>query len=77
MNGRKRKIARSDFDTAMTASGLIDKAVANIFKRSENPVLKWHEIIDVSFLPKNMKSAYKAKFDGMMSRLIGTNANFE
>ena len=71
LNGRKRKITRHDFETAMTASGLNEKSVANIFKRFEKSVSKWHEIIDTSFLSENMKSAYKAKIDDMMSRLVG------
>ena len=77
LNGRKRKITRHDFETAMIGSGLNDKVVANIFKRFEKSVSKWHEIIGISFLPDDMKSAYKTKIDDMMSRLVGTNANFE
>ncbi len=77
LNGRKRKITRQDFETAMKASGLNDKSVANIFKRFEKSVSKWHEIIEISFLPDDMKSAYKARIDGMMSRLVEAEANFE
>ncbi len=69
LNGRKRKITRSDFETAMVASGLNEKVVSNIFNKFEKAVSKWHEIIDDSFLSDKLKTAYKKKIGDMMMQL--------
>lgn len=68
--GKKRKITRQDFEEAMKASGLNDKAVSSIINKFERSMSTWHEIIDQSFLPTAMKVAYKQKIREMMSRLI-------
>lgn len=61
LNGKKRKINRDDFVSAMLDSGLNSKVVNNIFSKFEKSVSKWNEIIDESFLPDNMKLTYKQK----------------
>ena len=60
LNGRKRKLRRSDFVQAMTASGMDEKVVDNLFKKFIKAIPKWGEWIDVSFLPDEMKGKYKA-----------------
>lgn len=60
LNGRKRKLRCSDFVQAMTASGMDEKVVDNLFKKFIKAIPKWGEWIDVSFLPDEMKGKYKA-----------------
>ena len=60
LNGRKRKLRRSDFVQAMTASGMDEKVIDNLFKKFIKAIPKWGEWIDVSFLPNEMKGKYKA-----------------
>ena len=59
LNGRKRKLRRSDFVQAMTASGMDEKVIDNLFKKFIKAIPKWNEWIDVSFLPDEMKGKYK------------------
>ena len=60
LNGKKRKIKKADFVTSMQASGLEDKVVNNIFAKFVKAKEKWFEFIDLSFLPDEMKEAFKA-----------------
>lgn len=59
LNGKKRKIGRSDFVTAMRASGISDKVIGNVAKKFRASVGRWLELIDESFLPEPTKKAYK------------------
>ena len=59
LNGKKRKIKKTDFITAMKSSGLEDKVIENIFKKFFKIEEKWDDFIDKSFLPDKMKEAYK------------------
>lgn len=59
LNGKKRKLRLSDFKAAMLASGLTEKVIANMEKKFYKAFPKWFETIDSSFLPEEMKKAYK------------------
>ena len=59
LNGKKRKLRLSDFKAAMLASGLTEKVIANMEKKFYKAFPKWFETIDSSFLPGEMKKAYK------------------
>ena len=59
LNGKKRKIKRSDFETAMNKSGLETKIIEKLFAKFEKVATRWFELIDISFLPKEMKERYK------------------
>lgn len=59
LNGKKRKLKTSDFVGAMRKSGLDDKVIANIFRKFQRLRDKWFNLIDISFLPSEMKEAYK------------------
>ncbi|NJB83586.1 HipA domain-containing protein [Wenyingzhuangia aestuarii] len=50
LNGKKRKLNRSDFETAMNKAHIPTKAISNLFKRIEKGMEKWNELIDNSFL---------------------------
>lgn len=59
LNGKKRKIKRSDFEKAMTASGLNEKVIQNMANKFGKAISKWIVLIDNSFLPNDMKREYK------------------
>lgn len=69
LNGKKRKITRTDFEKAMAASGMDDKMIVNLFSKLAKAIPKWNEVIDSSFLPEDMKSAYQEKIIEMALRL--------
>ena len=69
LNGRKRKLRRNDFVQAMTASGMDEKVIDNLFKKFIKVIPKWSEWIDVSFLPNEMKSKYKALIAERIERI--------
>lgn len=59
LNGKKRKILRSDFEKSITASGISSKVIENIARKFRRSIIKWMELIDASFLPEDMKKPYK------------------
>lgn len=59
LNGKKRKLRRSDFVNSMTLSGLNDKVIENIAKKFRRSLPKWLDYINQSFLPEDLKRAYK------------------
>ena len=59
LNGKKRKIKKVDFATSMQASGLEEKVINNIFAKFAKVKDRWFEFIDQSFLPDEMKEAFK------------------
>ena len=59
LNGKKRKIKKTDFVASMQFSGLEDKIIENIFRRFAKAKDKWFEFIDQSFLPDAMKESFK------------------
>jgi len=58
LNGKKKKIKRKDFETAMTGAGLDQKVIDNIFKKYKKLIPKWDQFIIESFLPEKMKDEY-------------------
>jgi serine/threonine-protein kinase HipA len=58
LNGKKKNLTRKDFLTAMQTSEMNDKAIDNVFKKFEKLEDKWHNFIDMSFLPKTYKESY-------------------
>lgn len=69
LNGRKRKLRRNDFVQAMTASGMDEKVIDNLFKKFIKAIPKWNEWIDVSLLPDEMKGKYKALIAERIGRI--------
>jgi len=63
LNGKKRKIKKPDFITAMQASGLEEKVVENIFRKFLKMKDKWFDFINLSFLADDMKERYKCIID--------------
>ncbi len=69
LNGRKRKITRSDFEKAMQGSDIEPKVADKIFMKFTKLVEKWSAIIDQSFLTEEMKEQYKAIIRERVERL--------
>lgn len=69
LNGKKKQIKREDFEKAMRDSGMDEKAIANLFARFSKVILKWHELINASFLPTDLQDAYHDKIDTMARRI--------
>lgn len=59
LNGKKRKIKRSDFDAFFNTVNLETKQQSNLYRKLEKAVPLWLEFIDISFLNDEMKEAYK------------------
>ena len=59
LNGKKRKLRRSDFVKAMLASGLTEKVIAAMERKFRKALPGWLATIDASFLPDGMKREYK------------------
>ena len=59
LNGKKKKIKRSDFKSAFTSSKLEERQQENIFKKMEKALDKWMNFIEISFLSNEFKKAYK------------------
>ena len=63
LNGKKKKLKKSDFEQAMDTSGINQKAAQNIFEKFKTVRTTWFEIIDKSFLSSEMKQSYKEMVD--------------
>lgn len=70
LDGRKKKINRQNFMRAMSLSGLEEKVIENIFNKFITVAPKWHDFIDISFLPVELKEAYKEEIDKNLAKLI-------
>lgn len=60
LNGRKSKLNRTDFETAMHAAGLNERAILNLFNRMKNARPKWMEFIGLGFVPEEVKERYRS-----------------
>lgn len=69
LNGKKKRLKRIDFETAMRASGMDEKAIANLFNKFSKAIPKWYQIIEESFLPDDVKLAYRSQIESMSARL--------
>lgn len=55
LNGKKKKIKRQDFNTAMINTGIPKRAVENLWKRIERGSGEWSKLMSNSFLQKENK----------------------
>lgn len=69
LNGKKRKISRSDFETAMSKAHIPEKAIENIWKRIEKGTRKWDEIIKNSFISNHLKDQFLHLISSRKSQL--------
>lgn len=59
LNGRKSKLTRADFETAMHAAGLNERAILNLFNRMKKALPKWMEFISLGFVPEELQERYR------------------
>ena len=71
LNGKKRKLKKSDFVTAMQATGLEEKVIDNLFRKFLRMEDRWMNFIDISFLPVDMQTGYKQVIREKLKRLNG------
>ena len=71
LDGSKKRINKQNFIRAMASSGLSDKVTENIFHKFANVAQKWHDFIDISFLPDNLKEKYKEEIAVNLDKLQG------
>lgn len=57
--GKKKRLKKSDFFSAMIASGIPNKAAENILNKYAKIQNRWLKFIDQSFLSKEMKEQYR------------------
>ena len=69
LNGKKKKIKRADFEKAMLDSGMDEKAIEKLFKKFAKTLPKWYALIEESFLPKDMMTAFREKLNTMSACL--------
>lgn len=69
LKGKKKRIRRSDFESVMRESGMDEKAIMNLFGRFAKVLPKWHELIEMSFLPAETKADYRQLIDTMSVRM--------
>lgn len=70
LNGKKKKIKRSDFAAAFTTLKLDARQQENMFKKMEKAIPKWIAFIDNSFLNDEMKGVYKELIIARQQRLF-------
>jgi serine/threonine-protein kinase HipA len=70
--GKRRRFQKSDFQNAMSASGIPDKAGENSLSKFSNFLSNWIELVDISFLSEEMKDAYKKLLIDRHNQLYGT-----
>lgn len=69
LNGKKKKIRKQDFVTAMKTLNLGEKQQNNIFNKMIKAFPKWLEFIDKSFLSDEFKEQYKEIINDRIARL--------
>lgn len=70
LNGKKRKLKKTDFLASMHASGLEDKVIEKVFQKFHAVQAKWMHFIDTSFLSDSMKEAYKSIIRKKLAMLL-------
>lgn len=69
LNGKKKKLKQNDFVVAMKSSGISDKSISNIFTKFDKALPLWHDFIEISFLPGNVKTDYHKLIDAKHKQL--------
>lgn len=69
LNGKKKKIRKIDFLEAINKFDIDARAIENMFDKFRNAEEQWHEFIDISFLPDDMKSSFHDLVKERISRI--------
>lgn len=59
LNGKKRKLKKTDFDNLLQATNVDNKVIENVYNKFRKTISTWMTFIDSSFLPEQMKEEYK------------------
>lgn len=59
INAKKRKLKKADFDKLAISLKIPERAMENSYKKIVTKLPEAIELIDISFLPENMKKQYK------------------
>jgi serine/threonine-protein kinase HipA len=70
LNGRKSKITRNDFNTAMTRLELSTKTIDNTFQKFRELRKDWLDFISISFLSDEMKKKYYSLLEERWARIF-------
>ena len=70
LNGKKKKIQKSDFVAAMVTAKIAEKQQQNIFRKMTHAMPEWIRQIDDSFLSDAFKEGYQAILRERMDRLL-------
>lgn len=69
LNGKKKKLKRTDFSAAFETLRLGARQQENIFLKMERARSKWEAFIDISFLSAEFKEGYKILLQNRFNRL--------
>lgn len=69
LGGKKKKIKKTDFVTAMQSTGLEEKIIKNILDKFRKASSGWMDFIDLSFVREETKERYKNLIDSQLSKL--------
>lgn len=69
LNGKKRKIKREDFVSAMEKSGLSAKTIDKAFAKFVKIMPQWFSFIEQSFLPEEQKQILKDLITARINRI--------
>ena len=70
LNGKKRRVKKSDFTAAFTTLKMEERQQENVFRKMERYRSKWAELIDASFLSEDFKTLYKGTVAERFNRIF-------
>lgn len=70
LNGRKKKLQKTDFVKAMDSLKIEGKQQENIFTKMARALPQWQELINCSFMHDELKAQYKAIIQERMKRIL-------
>lgn len=69
LNGKKKKLTKTHFETTMSKFGLHTKTIENIFQKFITVQPQWNDILDNSFLPPTMISSFKEQIQANLEKI--------
>jgi len=72
LNGKKKKLRKKDFLEAINRFDIDARAIENMFVRFRIAEEQWHEFIDISFIPDDMKSSFHYLIKERISRVYNS-----
>ena len=72
LNGKRKKLRKKDFLEAINRFDIDAKAIENMLDKFKKAEEQWHEFIDISFLPDDMKSSFHNLIKERVSRVYNS-----